>query len=140
MVKSDDTWDFPQECVNKEGGVACACARGFLPHPFNTSACQDIGRGRCCNLLFIFTKITSDLKNNFFIWLTVMTADAPPTCSDECDQQNGGCDQLCRNVPGARRCDCRKGFQLLPDKTRSFRVLSFQAPFHCRVYITILET
>jgi hypothetical protein len=54
--KYDDTWDFAQECVNKEGGVACACARGFLPHPFNTSACQDIGRGTCFNLLFYFKK------------------------------------------------------------------------------------
>ncbi len=74
-----------------------------------------------------------------------MTHGHDSTCAshvlDECDQQNGGCDQLCRNVPGARRCDCRKGFQLLPDKTRSFKIdfLSFQILFHCRVYNTIQE-
>jgi hypothetical protein len=50
--------------------------------------------------------------------------------SDECDEQNGGCDQLCRNVPGARRCDCRKGFQLLQDKTRSFLAEIFFGVFN----------
>jgi hypothetical protein len=29
---------------------------------------------------FVFSKITSDGKKYFFMWLTVMTANAPPTC------------------------------------------------------------
>ncbi len=30
---------------------------------------------------------------------------------DECATDNGGCEQLCVNVEGGRRCQCRPGFR-----------------------------
>ena len=43
-----------------------------------------------------------------------------PTCSihssisdnDECLRFNGDCSQLCVNIPGSYRCDCREGYTL----------------------------
>ena len=34
---------------------------------------------------------------------------------DECFHDNGGCDQVCENDPGAYHCGCELGFQLAAD-------------------------
>ena len=31
---------------------------------------------------------------------------------DECQVNNGGCQQTCINIPGRRICDCKSGFSL----------------------------
>jgi hypothetical protein len=43
---------------------------------------------------------------------------------DPCDLNNGGCQQICRSLPGSplRSCACFKGFELVGD-TRCDRVL-----------------
>lgn len=38
-------------------------------------------------------------------------------CADinECENDNGGCDQLCINTVGSRACSCKAGFTLKND-------------------------
>ena len=36
---------------------------------------------------------------------------------NECLVNNGGCEQLCRNVPGSSQCACRTGYRLSSDMT-----------------------
>ena len=41
---------------------------------------------------------------------------------DECEEANGGCEQICVNKPGTHMCDCRQGFQA--SHSRFFRLFS----------------
>uniref|UniRef100_A0A915JRB8 Tolloid-like protein 2 n=1 Tax=Romanomermis culicivorax TaxID=13658 RepID=A0A915JRB8_ROMCU len=34
---------------------------------------------------------------------------------DECDVNNGGCEQICKNVIGSYKCECEAGYVLAPD-------------------------
>jgi len=34
---------------------------------------------------------------------------------NECDDNNGGCEQICTNTDGSFQCDCRSGFTLNND-------------------------
>ena len=34
---------------------------------------------------------------------------------NECNTYNGGCAQICTNIPGSRVCSCRAGFTLASD-------------------------
>jgi len=34
---------------------------------------------------------------------------------DECEVDNGNCDEVCNNTLGSFVCDCRAGFALQPD-------------------------
>lgn len=53
----------------------------------------------------------------------------PSLCPDvnECDQQNGGCSQVCHNKPGSFHCTCHSGFALAPDG-RTCQGKAHQAP------------
>ena len=31
---------------------------------------------------------------------------------DECQMNNGGCEQVCTNTPGTRECSCNQGYSL----------------------------
>ena len=35
---------------------------------------------------------------------------------DECQADNAGCEQTCKNTPGSYTCTCTEGFQLESDK------------------------
>ena len=34
----------------------------------------------------------------------------------ECDNNNGGCNQVCINKPGSHECECHSGYELGLDK------------------------
>lgn len=34
---------------------------------------------------------------------------------DECDVDNGGCEQICKNVIGSYKCECESGYLLAAD-------------------------
>ena len=44
---------------------------------------------------------------------------------DECEDGNGGCSQICNNLPGNYQCDCEDGYELQDDGTTCEEV-------HCR--------
>jgi hypothetical protein len=45
------------------------------------------------------------MLNSFSIWIDI----------DECNTNNGGCQQNCRNTDGSFNCDCRSGYSLMSD-------------------------
>ena len=47
---------------------------------------------------------------NYKLKKNVLTTDI-----DECDEDNGNCEQECVNAPGSFQCRCGSGFQLRED-------------------------
>lgn len=40
---------------------------------------------------------------------------------NECDEDNGGCEHKCQNIPGSYKCACSSGFQLRADNHTCYR-------------------
>ena len=36
---------------------------------------------------------------------------------DDCVDNNGGCSQICRNIPGSFECQCRDGYHFIENST-----------------------
>ena len=36
---------------------------------------------------------------------------------DECAENNGGCSQICTNIPGSFECQCRDGYHFIENST-----------------------
>ena len=63
---------------------------------------------------------------------------------DECQTNNGGCDQTCTNTPGSFGCSCTTGYTLAPDDsscegipiTLTGRILKLVTHFHtlCKLH------
>ena len=52
-------------------------------------------------------------------WLSFLSAvcclfSFPDT--NDCNVNNGNCEQICRNIPGGKECACRTGYQLNLDR------------------------
>ena len=48
--------------------------------------------------------VTYNLVKVYFVYLKIDM--------DECQVKNGGCDQICQNLPGTIHCRCRMGYTL----------------------------
>ena len=49
---------------------------------------------------------------------------------DECDLDNGGCDQICTNAEGSFKCSCEPGYALAPNNR------SCEGMYVCTLYIS----
>ena len=58
---------------------------------------------------------------------------------DECLDDNGGCEQVCRNTPGSYQCRCNAGYQLVDDlNCTGEHTNPYKAPLKkCFVYIAL---
>ena len=50
----------------------------------------------------------------------ILSNDFHSSLSDinECNTDNGGCDQICINKPGSFECRCESGYKLADDKKK----------------------
>ena len=83
-----------QTCTNEEGSFQCSCDSGFT--------LDDDGLN--CN-----GKIHSNIIS-YRVPFAFYKSDV-----DECDVDNGGCDQICTNSEGSFQCSCNPGFVLGSD-------------------------
>lgn len=72
-------------------------------------------------------EINSDNFFHLFIWFF--------TDINECSINNGGCQQLCRNVDGSYSCDCNPGWQIGNDGKSCYRKLVHSRFFIVEYYI-----
>lgn len=51
-------------------------------------------------------------------FLTVIFPFLEIADTDECAERNGGCHQICTNLPGSYECSCNSGYQKGEDSKR----------------------
>ena len=105
-------------CVNTLGSYRCKCGVGYemnnLGNCVDINECNQNGRcdanyGRCINTPGSFScKCT---KAGFEV---VRVNEDKFVCEDvnECEDNNGGCDQICMNLDGGFVCNCEDGYIL----------------------------
>ncbi|XP_064613092.1 uncharacterized protein LOC135476878 [Liolophura sinensis] len=98
------------QCVNTVGSFRCQCNSGYglLSNQRNCKpVCFGQSPGVCAN------GGTCTAPNS----CRCPAGYSTPQCADinECSNNNGGCAQLCDNLPGSFRCRCGRGFGLLGD-------------------------
>lgn len=82
---------FPGE---NEPRLKCSCNDGYTLDPQDYSSC--LGR---------YQALSSNRKAELI--LVASLADI-----DECQESNGGCSQICNNLPGSHECACENGYQI----------------------------
>ena len=50
---------------------------------------------------------------------------------DECENDNGGCEDFCHNQPGSYKCACSEGFVLAYDNKKCTGIACKNAPKLC---------
>ena len=81
----NDNGGCTHTCINQPGSYQCQCGVGFNS--------ENNGKNCTGNINLIETLKLSDIKD-----------------INECDHNNGGCEQLCTNTNGSFQCSCYSGF------------------------------
>ena len=90
-----------QICVNSAGSYSCLCEEGFV-------ADQVLGPQYCLGKIYIlFASYTWILEA--YEW-NILYFVFHATDLDECDQNNGDCEQICTNYVGSYACSCQEGW------------------------------
>ena len=118
---------YPGVCQCFEGWIDADCSRGIIAHALpimlqqtaNTpEICQppcvngtcNVNTGYCdCSPGYTGVSCANGetISNHYsYYYLSCYTS----TDIRECDDNNGGCDQICTDFPGGYSCSCRSGF------------------------------
>lgn len=108
--------DFNAQCINNNGSYSCECNYGYknVPESIPGTKCTDIDEcdtpAESCPLKM---DCTNEIGGYFCTCNTGYTHEIDTSCSnrncrnytscfdiDECDEDNGGCQQICENTPG----------------------------------------
>ena len=57
---------------------------------------------------------------------------------DECEVDNGGCEEMCVNTPGSYHCLCPRGFILQDDNHTCEGIISCPRTIICDTYLFVL--
>ena len=55
---------------------------------------------------------------------------------DECNNNNGDCEQICKNIPGAHTCGCNTGYNL---QTDGQTCIGTDAHLHIKHFVVIMN-
>ncbi|EDO44398.1 predicted protein [Nematostella vectensis] len=104
-----------QVCLNTPNGRICSCHHGYTLE-FDEESCRGNTKGRTATGCF-FVKFTIQPNKRIHISSTtnVNISDKKSQYVDECQNNNGGCRDLCINTPGSFMCQCRQGYVLAND-------------------------
>lgn len=100
-----------QICVDTVDGYCCTCEKGYRLVPLenfqgcsmSTLICRyTLAAGYQC-----YCRIGSQL---------VLVNGTQCINDNECEVNNGGCEQFCRDTEGSYTCSCQEGFRLSPDR------------------------
>lgn len=66
-----------------------------------------------------FGRVLCTCFNGYLFNKTRLQLGLVPTCLDknECEDDNGGCEQICKNTEGSNQCECEEGYELQDDDT-----------------------
>uniref|UniRef100_H2Y973 Uncharacterized protein n=1 Tax=Ciona savignyi TaxID=51511 RepID=H2Y973_CIOSA len=116
----DENGGCSHDCVDTSPGYRCECPTGMILGPDMETCGKSLDS--CANQVAPF--VCSHNCNN------VIGGSYQCTCEDgyvleadghnctetnECDNNNGGCEQICENTPGSYNCACPPGFGLRSD-------------------------
>ncbi|XP_077974871.1 uncharacterized protein LOC120330220 [Styela clava] len=105
------------ECRNYPGGWSCSCYQGYQVNPTDPNGCIDINEcqaeampAHCKNCVNFEGGFSCIACEDGFTTNNTACLDI-----DECDTNNGGCQQECLNFPGTFKCNCQSGHELIAD-------------------------
>ena len=116
---TDNNGDCAQVCTNLPGGYQCSCLPGYTGT--HNSTCEDIDECLVDNGGCSHTQLCVNTPGSRLCQCRTGFTSHPNStdtgCADvnECDQSNGGCDQVCHNKEGGHTCSCNNGYHLQPD-------------------------
>ena len=99
-----------QTCHNTDGSYYCSCLNGFSLNDQN-----------CTGIIVL----------HYFCYCALSSIDI-----NECDTNNGGCEQDCINTIGSYQCQCSEGFQFTSNRRNCTGNLK---TLHCLMYILIID-
>lgn len=100
----DNNGGCDQICRELPGSYECDCNTGYRLKP-NNKECEGIWLYTICPIIIF---LSSNFNNNF---IKLILAEI-----DECEVNNGGCDQDCKNTEGSYECACEAGYVLSSNK------------------------
>ncbi|KAK6180960.1 hypothetical protein SNE40_008919 [Patella caerulea] len=100
-----------QNCVNQNGTFKCECRSGYTLNN-DSITCADIDECTTANICPKNLEVCKNVPGSFDCVCQDGYSLENAFCvdTDECNTNNGGCDQVCNNTVGSYSCSCNAGF------------------------------
>ena len=120
-------------CVSTQMALSSACARmdtscWMTSELVLVSAGADLYKMYAYMCTYIIDK---SYRDSFIIISSLLTYSD----IDECEVDNGGCEEMCVNIPGSYHCLCHRGF-ILQDDSRTCEGIMFNYYHECYNFLS----
>ncbi|XP_076053538.1 hemicentin-1-like, partial [Oratosquilla oratoria] len=127
FCRDDDECDHMGEticshgCANSVGSFSCTCPTGYTLGPDGTQ-CMDVDEcatGNVCGPRETCSNTPGSYTCVYNCAPGFRTSPSGTSCQDinECQEREGICSQTCLNLLGGFRCDCRRGYRLVGQRS-----------------------